>query len=151
DSATLFATLVIKDHAPDLPTVARVNHASNLERIYRVGADFALSIAQVSGQILMRELTGRDILAFDAQLKILRTPATKLADRALSAIDIRRVTGCSVVAVERGERVITELDGDFTFLRDDTICICGHHAATEKFVGRYGVSAVPESVQEMAP
>ncbi|MEO1366388.1 MAG: NAD-binding protein, partial [Acidobacteriota bacterium] len=148
DSATLFATLVIKDRAPDLPTVARVNHASNLERIYRVGADFALSIAQVSGQILVRELTGRDVLAFDAQLKILRTPASKLADRALSAVDIRKATGCSVVAVERGELVITELAGDFTFLRDDTICICGQHSSTEKFVDLFGVSPPSGSASE---
>ncbi|MEM1179425.1 MAG: NAD-binding protein [Acidobacteriota bacterium] len=144
DSATLFATLVIKDRAPDLPTVARVNHASNLERIYRVGADFALSIAQVSGQILVHELTGRDTLAFDAQLKILRASAVNLADRALSAVDIRRASGCSVIAVEREGRVIHQLDSEFTFRGEDFIYVCGHRDATEKFSQLFGAPGSPK-------
>src|SRR5205823_4138141 len=58
DSATLFATVIVRDLAPEVPIVARVNEASNLERIYGAGADFALSISQVSSQILATRLLG---------------------------------------------------------------------------------------------
>ena len=52
DSSTLFATVIVKDQAPDVTIIARVNRAENVERIHHAGADFALSISQVSGQIL---------------------------------------------------------------------------------------------------
>lgn len=35
DSATLFATVILKDLAPDVPVIARVNRADNVERIHR--------------------------------------------------------------------------------------------------------------------
>jgi Trk K+ transport system NAD-binding subunit len=54
DTATLFATVILKDLAPHLPVIARVNRAVNVEKIHRAGADFALSISQVSSQILAR-------------------------------------------------------------------------------------------------
>jgi voltage-gated potassium channel Kch len=59
DSATLFATVIVKDMAPDVPVIARVNQSENVERIHRAGADFALSISQVSGEMLAHRLLGR--------------------------------------------------------------------------------------------
>jgi Trk K+ transport system NAD-binding subunit len=44
DAPTLFTTVIVKDMAPDVPVIARVNRAENVERIYAAGADFALSI-----------------------------------------------------------------------------------------------------------
>ncbi|HEX9453083.1 MAG TPA: NAD-binding protein, partial [Candidatus Binatia bacterium] len=60
DSTTLFATVIVKDMAPDVPVIARVNRAENVERIYAAGADFALSISQVSGQLLAWRLLGKE-------------------------------------------------------------------------------------------
>lgn len=59
DAATLFTTVILKDLAPEVPVIARVNQADNVERIHRAGADFALSISQVSGQMLAKKLLGR--------------------------------------------------------------------------------------------
>src|SRR6185295_10131909 len=56
DAATLFATVILKDLAPEVPVIARVNQAENVERIHRAGADFALSISQVSGAMLAKKL-----------------------------------------------------------------------------------------------
>ena len=49
DDATLFATVIARDIAPDVPVIARVNHARNLDNMHRAGADYALSISDVSG------------------------------------------------------------------------------------------------------
>jgi Trk K+ transport system NAD-binding subunit len=64
DSTTLFATVIFKDLAPNVPVIARVNRAENVERIYAAGADFALSISQVSGQLLAWRLLGKESVAF---------------------------------------------------------------------------------------
>ena len=52
DDSTLFATVIARDLAADVPIIARVNHARNLDNIHRAGADYALSLADVSGQML---------------------------------------------------------------------------------------------------
>ena len=68
DSSTLFATVIVKDLAPDVPVIARVNGAENVEKIHRAGADFALSISQVSGQLLARRLLGEESISVDPHL-----------------------------------------------------------------------------------
>ena len=64
--------MIIKDLAPDLPVIARVNGAENVERIYAAGADFALSISQVSGQLLAWRLLGKESVAIDPELRVIK-------------------------------------------------------------------------------
>ncbi len=133
DSSTLFATVILKDLAPDVPVIARVNRAENVERIHRAGAYFALSISQVSGQILAKKLLGEEAFLIDPQLKVLKVPPNSLAGRHPAELGIRERTGCSVVAVERGEDVLVEFGPEFRFRDDDAIYVCGSHGAVRRF------------------
>jgi Trk K+ transport system NAD-binding subunit len=133
DSATLFATVILKDLAPGVPVIARVNEAENVERIHRAGADFALSISQVSGQMLAQKLLGQEAVTVDPQLKILKIAPDGLAGRHPAALGIRERTGCSVVAVERGDDVLVELGPDFRFQPSDAVYICGSGNAVRRF------------------
>lgn len=137
DSATLFATVILKEAAPDVPVIARVNRAENVERIHRAGAFFALSISQVSGQMLARKLLGRESVALDPQLEVVRIPADRLVGRHPLELDIRHRTGCSVVAVERGEEVLVDLGPEFRFAPGDSVYICGTAEAARRFAEAY--------------
>jgi K+/H+ antiporter YhaU regulatory subunit KhtT len=46
---------------------------------------------------------------------------------------MRERTGCSVVAVERGDDVLTDFDDDFHFETDDALYVCGSNAAVRRF------------------
>lgn len=133
DSATLFATVILKDFAPDVPVIARVNRADNVERIHRAGAYFALSISQVSGQMLAKKLLGEEAFLIDPQLKVLKVSPDGFANKRPADLDVRRRTGCSVVAVERGDEVLVEFGPGFRFQPDDTLYVCGSHAAVRRF------------------
>lgn len=133
DSATLFATVILKDLAPEVPVIARVNEALNVERIHRAGADFALSISQVSGQLLAGKLLGQEAFAVDPQLKVLKVPGRPLAGRRLADLQLGRRTGCSVAAVERRDDVVVDLSPDFRILAEDTVYICGSATAVRRF------------------
>lgn len=138
DSATLFATVITKEVAPDVPVIARVNAAENVDRIHRAGADFALSISQVSGQILARRLLAEDAVSVDEQLKVLRTEAAGLAGRRPDELEIRERTGVSVVAVERGGEVVVDLGAGFVFEAGDAIYVCGSSEAVRRFGEEFG-------------
>jgi Trk K+ transport system NAD-binding subunit len=138
DSATLFASVILKDLAPEVPVIARVNHSDNVERIHRAGAYFALSISQVSGQMLAKKLLGQEAVAVDPQLKILKVAAGRLAGQHPAALRIRERTGCSVVAVERGEDVLVDLGPAFRFAPDDALYVCGSTGAVRRFSELFG-------------
>ncbi len=144
DSSTLFATVILKEVAPSVPVIARVNEAENVERIHRAGVDFALSMSQVSGQILAYRLLGEEAVAVNPQLKVCRIPAPGLAGKRPSDLNIRQQTGCSVVAVERGDQTLVELGGDFTFEKEDVLFVSGPTAAVGNFaeaVEQFAVAA----------
>ena len=89
DDLTLFTTVVVKDLAPEVPVIARVNQLANLEKIHRAGADFALSISQVAGQILARRLLGQEAVSLDPLLKVQRVPSEGLVGHAPAELAIR--------------------------------------------------------------
>ena len=134
DSATLFGTVILKDLAPEVPVIARVNSAENVERIHRAGADYALSISQVSGQILARRLLGEEAVSVDPQLKVLKVRADGLVGHHPAELEIRTRTGCSVVAVERGDQALLEFEPEFRFVEGDAVYVCGSTAATRRYL-----------------
>jgi Trk K+ transport system NAD-binding subunit len=138
DTATLFATVIAKEVAPAVPVIARVNQAENVERIHRAGADFALSISQVSGQILARRLLREEAVSVEPQLKLLKISADGLSGRHPAELGIRERTGVSIVAVERGDEMVVELGADFRFREQDAIYVCGPPEAVRKFGEEFG-------------
>lgn len=139
DRATLFATVVLADRAPDVPIIARVNAADNVERIHRAGADFALSISQVSGRILVHRLLGKNAPAAEEHVEILRSEVGSLGGRHPAAAGIREKTGCSVVAVEHDGSVETQFPEDFSMAEGDGLFVCGTREATQRFQKLYEV------------
>lgn len=133
DAATLFATVILKDLAPHVPVIARVNGPENVERIHSAGADFALSISQVTGQILARKLLGKHSVSLDQSLKVSMVSSQELTGKHPADLRIRSRTGCSVVAVGRGEELLVHLDREFRFAENDSVYICGSEAATRTF------------------
>lgn len=137
DAATLLATVILKDLVPAVPVIARVNRAANVERIYRAGAEFALSISLVSGQFLARRLLGEQAIALDPGLRVLEVSAKGLVGHHPAALRIRDHTGCSVAAVERGEHLMMQFDGGFRFEAADKVFICGSTEATRRFLEHF--------------
>lgn len=137
DSTTLFTTVIIKDLAPDLPVIARVNSAENVERIYAAGADFALSISQVSGQLLAMRLLGKESVSVDPELRVIKVSARGLEHHHPKQDDLRAQTGCTVIAVERGDDLLVEFGADFVLKDGDAVYICGSADAAQKFYQMY--------------
>jgi Trk K+ transport system NAD-binding subunit len=137
DSATLFATVILKDLAPQVPVIARVNQAENVERIHRAGADFALSISQVSGAMLAKKLLGQEAVAVDPQLKVLKVAPEAFAGMRPAELRLRERTGCSLVAVERGDEVLVSFSPDFRFGPGDSVYVCGGAPAIRRFSELY--------------
>jgi Trk K+ transport system NAD-binding subunit len=101
DDATLFATVIARDLARDVPIIARVNHARNLENIHRAGADYALSISGISGEMLSARLLGRSVRARPEHRRVTPIAAGEHAGRTIAELPYS-----IVIALSRGETTL---------------------------------------------
>lgn len=122
DDSTLFATVIARDLAPDVPIIARVNHARNLDNIHRAGADFALSISDVSGQMLSARLLGRHARVREEHRRVIKVDGATVAGR--TPADLAAREGRTVLALQRGGETIRRIDPAIILEAGDFIWVC---------------------------
>ncbi|MFB6361817.1 MAG: TrkA family potassium uptake protein [Halobacteriales archaeon] len=126
DTLTEFATLVIRDLAPETEILGRVEEKSNVSKTYRAGADYVLSLATVTGRLTASHLLEeRDVLSVVQQVEIVREAVPNLVGRTLAEADIRDQTGCTVLAIERGDGVVTNVGPETRIEAGDDLVLVG--------------------------
>lgn len=133
DSESVFATAVVRAYAPEVPLVVRVQRTRNTARLYRAGADFAISVGQVAGQILAFQLLGEQMVQVENRIKFIRLPAGAVVGKhPWRSEDLDR-TGAKVVAVERGNEILVEFGDTFAVQADDVLFVCGSFNSLDRF------------------
>jgi Trk K+ transport system NAD-binding subunit len=133
DSESVFATAVVRAYAPEVPLVVRVQRTRNTARLYRAGADFAISVGQVAGQILAFQLLGEQMVQVENRIKFIRLPAGAVVGKHPWRSEALDRTGAKVVAVERGSTIVVEFGDDFAVQADDVLFVCGSFNSLERF------------------
>jgi Trk K+ transport system NAD-binding subunit len=134
DTTAEFATLVIRDMSPQTEIIARVEETESVQKMYRAGADYVLSLATVSGRMIASTiLEDEDVLSLDQQVEVVRTHAPKLVGQTIGDALVRSKTGCTVVGVERGGTVITDVGPDLRVESDDELVIAGTDDGIRRF------------------
>lgn len=143
DSTTLFAVTIIRDLAPHLPIIAAVDRAENIQRVHRAGADFALSISQVTAQLLGHKLFGEQFIAVEPRIRVFEATAAPFIGLTLGNARIPERTGCTVVAIERDQKTVTDVGAGLSFAAQDAIFLCGSGEAHDRFFSEFP-TAKPE-------
>ncbi|MWG33968.1 potassium channel family protein [Halomarina oriensis] len=125
DTVTVFATLVVRELNPEIEIVARAESQESVRKLYRAGADYVLSLGTVSGRMLASTILDEEVITFDQQVELIRTGPGDLTGRTLGEADVRRKTGCTVVAVERDGALVSDLGPDFRLQRGDELVVAG--------------------------
>ena len=126
DTTTEFATLVIRDLAPDTEVISRVDRDENVSKTYRAGADYVLSLSTVTGRMTAsRLLEDRDVLSLEQQVEVIRERAPGLEGRTLGDANVRDRTGCTVMGIERDGSVITDIGPGTVIEPDNELIVVG--------------------------
>lgn len=137
DSATMFATSVIRDLVPTVPIIARVNRAENRRRILRAGADFALSLGEVADELLSQHLLGERAQSHEPHVRVVKRSAKGgLRGKTLAQLGMASM-GVTVLAIARGDTLMVELSADTAIQVSDTLFCCGAPEAIRRFDKRY--------------
>ena len=138
ETATEFATLIVRDLDPDTEIIARAETGGAVPKTYRAGADYVLSLATVSGRsIASLVVADEEILGIETNVEIVKTTAPGLAGETLAEAAIREQTDCTVIAVERDNRTQTELDASFRLHQGDQLVVAGSDADINRFLERF--------------
>jgi Trk K+ transport system NAD-binding subunit len=139
DTTAEFATLVVRDLAPQTEIIARVEESESIAKMYRAGADYALSLARVTGRMSASHLlSGYDVLSLDRQVEVVRTRAPKAVGRTIDEVDIRSETGATVVAIERDGGVLTDIGPNTRIESGDELVVVGADENVRAFENAFG-------------
>jgi Trk K+ transport system NAD-binding subunit len=133
DVTAVFATLVIREHYPDVEIIARADATASVRKLYQAGADYVLAVATVAGRLLASAILEEDVISFDQQVGLVRADPGRLAGRSLGEADVRATTGVTVVAVERGGDLITRMGPEFVVRSGDELVLAGTDAGINRY------------------
>ena len=135
DSTSIFATLVLKQLAPNVEIIARANETENVRKLYQAGAEYVLSLSAVTGRMVSSLLLeDEEVLTPETQFELIRTTAPEIVGRSLGEVNVRARTGCTVVAAERGDKLLTDLGPEFTIQEGDTLIVAGSDETINEFI-----------------
>jgi voltage-gated potassium channel len=134
DAMNIYLAVYCRKLNPELRIVSRVTHERNVEAIHRAGADFALSYTSLGVESIMSLLSGDATVMLGEGVRLfeVRVPRS-LAELPLSKTGIGSLTGLSVVAIEDGPTLSTQLTGDTVLPGDGRLLMLGSAAQRQRF------------------
>jgi voltage-gated potassium channel len=142
DSDVVFSTLLARNLNRDAFIVARANHLSSAEKIYRAGADYVASVPIVASHMLAKiaQKQEEEFTMIYEELEMARFRVgwgSRLDGKSLGDLNLPERLGCTVVAIERDGQGLLSIGPDTVVKRGDLLAIIGSFESIEKFGRRY--------------
>ena len=126
DISILTTMLVIKLGVPQV--IAKAASEVHGEVLKHLGATVVYPEADMAVRIGKRLISGNllDYIALDDGVEVRRIAVGgKLLGRTIRELDVRKVYGINIIAVERGHRTDVEFSADYRFEEGDTVSVVG--------------------------
>ena len=124
DDETILATLLATELSSDLDILVRIADPANATKVRRAGADYVLSLPEISGRILALEVLREQILSYDRQMKVVRIDVDEFVGRTIAETEIGD-SGRLVIAVERNGELDPDVSPHFELEEGDHLLVAG--------------------------
>ncbi len=139
DSSNAFAVIVAKDLNPEIYTLAVLRTPAGERKLKRVGVDMLLSPYRDVARkvaIAVKRPTAADFIEVvgregTVMLEKMELKNDEFAGETIKETNLRKLTGCMVVAIERGEEVIFP-EPDTILYKGDVLYILGKEDGLRK-------------------
>ena len=134
DISILTTMLVIKLGVPQV--IAKAASEVHGEVLKRLGATVVYPEADMAVRIGKRLISGNllDYIALDDGVEVRRIAVGgKLLGRTIRELDVRKVYGINIIAVERDHRTDVEFAADYRFEEGDTVSVVGKVEKIDRF------------------
>jgi len=124
DDEAIMISLLADRLASELDVIVRMNDDGNRTKVRRAGADYVLSLPEMSGRVLAGAVLEEELLSYGRQLKTVRIDASPYAGRTLSETELAAADPI-VIAVEREGKLHTDVSPSFEFRGEEGIVVVG--------------------------
>ncbi len=138
DDINIYLTIYCRELRPDIQVVSRVIRERNISKLYSVGADIVMSYASMGASKILNILMPDETLMLVEGLNVFKAKVTPAcAGQALSDNQIRRKTGCNVIAIRSGGNFTISPDPDVVLQENDRLILIGTLEAESEFKKLY--------------
>ena len=135
DEMNIYLTLYCRKLRPDIQITARATDDRNVSSLHRAGADFVMSYATMGANIIYNALDSSEIITLAEGLNIFRLPVPqKLVGITLLKSDVRKETGCSIIAIQYEEDMIVNPNPEMEIPEDCELVVIGDKTAEGRFM-----------------
>ena len=139
DPMNVYLAVYCRRLSPDIRIISRITHERNVEAIHRAGADFALSYTSLGEESVMAQLRGYAPVLLGEGISFFELPMpASVAGLRLGDTAIGSRTGLSVVALERGGTLETQLTAETILPPDGKLLMLGSLEQRQEFVDAFG-------------
>lgn len=110
DTMNIYLASYCRNLNNDLKIVSRISEARNIDIIHRAGADFVLSYATLGSVVILSIIKGQKLTVLGEGVELFISPIpNSLVGKTLAESGIGAKTGLSVIAINKNQKVITQL------------------------------------------
>jgi voltage-gated potassium channel len=142
DDINIYLTIYCRRLSPNMQIISRTTYEKNVNTMHRAGADFVMSYATMGANSIFNILEGQDVLTLAEGLNIFNHKVNEtLAGKSLIKSDIRKETGCTVMAIKcETEGMLVSPPPDRVMKKGEELIIIGSSDGENEFNRRFEVN-----------
>ncbi|MBD3381445.1 MAG: potassium channel protein [candidate division Zixibacteria bacterium] len=138
DSVNVYLTIYCRKLRADIQVISRANIDRNISKLHSAGADLVMSHASIGANTIVNLLLPNRIMMVAEGLNVFRVPVHEsFAGKSLAEIPIRQQTGCSVIAIGKGDELEINPGPSVILSADDEIVLIGSSDAEKQMMEMY--------------
>ena len=134
DDINIYLTIYCRKLRPNIQIISRATRDRSISKLYSVGADIVMSYASMGANKILNLLKPDEMLMLAEGLNVFkaRIPAS-LTGKTLAENQIRRKTGCNVIAIHAGDSFNINPDPTVQLKKDEELILIGTAEAEKNF------------------
>ncbi|ADU63921.1 MAG: NAD-binding protein [Pseudodesulfovibrio sp.] len=138
DDLNIYLTIYCRRLRPDIQIISRATLDRNINVLHKAGANLVMSYSTIAANTVINLLSPGKVLTLTEGLNIFRVRVhSSLAGKSLMNSQLRQDTGCSVIAVVRGEKLEVNPDPHAPLDDADSLLVIGDATAERLFMESY--------------
>lgn len=138
DAMNIYLTIYCRKLRPDIQIISRANLDRNISKLHGAGADLVMSYASMGANTIINLLKPDEVLMFEEGLNIFRAPVhSSLVGKSLAENQIRKQTGCSVIAINTKGKLNINPDPTIPLRENDEMILIGTAHEEKRFIENY--------------
>ncbi len=150
DETNTYLTIFSRLLRPDIQIICRASLETSVAGLHRAGSDIVMSYASMGSNALFNLLQRSDLLMVAEGLDVFKVEVPQqLVDKTLEEANIKHLTTCSVIGIDRENRTITNPEPNTRLQANEEIVLIGTPEGERKFLKLFA-SDKPISINSQA-